>query len=74
MKKNSAADQKGTGNELGEILLYAFLEDILGAPKLFSKVELNAASTPFGKESDSIHLLTWRCVWNDNMPNNLRNI
>ncbi|HBT64639.1 MAG TPA: hypothetical protein DEB10_08280 [Ruminococcaceae bacterium] len=58
MKKNGAADQKGTGNELGEILLYAFLEDVLGAPKLFSKVELNAASTPFGKESDSIHLLS----------------
>lgn len=57
MKKNGAADQKGTGNELGEILLYAFLEEILGAPKIFSKVELNAVSTPFGKESDSVHLL-----------------
>lgn len=55
MKKNGAADQKGTGNELGEILLYAFLEDVLGAPKLFSKVELNAASTPFGKEAKKPH-------------------
>ena len=27
MKKNGVADQKGTGNELGEILLYAFLEE-----------------------------------------------
>ncbi|MGI6051885.1 MAG: DUF1837 domain-containing protein [Bilifractor sp.] len=57
MKKNGSADQKGTGNELGEILLYAFLEDILGAPKLFSKVELNTNPTPFGKECDSVHLL-----------------
>ncbi len=58
MKKNGVADQKGTGNELGEILLYAFLEEKLGAYKLFSKVELNSATTPFGKESDSIHLLS----------------
>ena len=58
MKKNGAADQKGTGNELGEILLYAFLEEKLGVYKLFSKVELNSATTPFGKESDSIHLLS----------------
>lgn len=58
MKKNGAADQKGTGNELGEILLYAFLEEKLGAYKLFSKVELNSAVTPFGKESDSVHLLS----------------
>lgn len=58
MKKNGAADQKGTGNELGEILLYAFLEEKLGAYKIFSKVELNSAATPFGKESDSVHLLS----------------
>lgn len=58
MKKNGASDQKGTGNELGEILLYAFLEEKLGAYKIFSKVELNSAATPFGKESDSVHLLS----------------
>lgn len=58
MKKNGATDQKGTGNELGEILLYAFLEEKLGAYKIFSKVELNSATTPFGKESDSVHLLS----------------
>lgn len=58
MKKSGAADAKGTGNELGEILLYAFMEDILGAPKLFSKVELNASSASFGKSSDAVHLLT----------------
>lgn len=57
MKKNGPPDTKGTGNELGEILLYAFMEDILGAPKLFSKVELNASSASFGKYSDAVHLL-----------------
>ena len=33
-------DDKGAGGELGEILLYLFLEQDMGAPKLFSKVEL----------------------------------
>lgn len=32
MKRNGTANQKGTGNELGEILLYAFLEEKLNAP------------------------------------------
>lgn len=57
MKKNGTANQKGTGNELGEILLYVFLEDKLNAPKIFSKVELNNGATPFGNECDSVHLL-----------------
>ena len=57
MRKNGAANQKGTGNELGEILLYAFLEEKLNAPKIFSKVELNATATSFGKACDSVHLL-----------------
>lgn len=35
-------------------MLYAFLEGVLKAPKIFSKVELNAATTPFGRESDSV--------------------
>ena len=57
MKHNGAANQKGTGNELGEILLYAFLEEKLNAPKIFSKVELNAETTPFGTACDCVHLL-----------------
>lgn len=57
MKKNRTANQKDTENELGEILLYAFLEEKLNAPKIFSKVELTASTTPFGKECDSVHLL-----------------
>ena len=40
MWSSGDADQKGTGNELGEVLIYAFLESVLDAPKIYSKVEL----------------------------------
>lgn len=53
-------DQKGKspdefGNMLGEILLYAFFEEKLNAPKIFSKMELNAQGT--GDVYDGVHLL-----------------
>ena len=54
MLQNGAVDQQGTGNELSVILLYAFLEDVLGAPKLFSKIELSAIDKI---HSDGVHLL-----------------
>ena len=54
MLKNGAIDQKDNGNELGVILLYSFLEDVLGAPKLFSKIELSSINNV---HSDSVHLL-----------------
>ena len=50
------ADQKGTGNELGEVLLYAFLESVLDAPKIYSKVELNRTVRSGNSNCDSIHL------------------
>ena len=43
------------GNMLWEILLYAFFEEKLGAPKIFSKIELNSLSA--GAPYDGIHLL-----------------
>lgn len=43
------------GNMLGEILLYAFFEEKLNAPKIFSKVELNAQQPD--SAYDGIHLL-----------------
>ena len=58
MHKNGTADQKGTGNEVGEILLYAFLESVLGAPKIYSKVELNVTAKSDKSVSDGMHLLT----------------
>lgn len=53
-------DQKGKapdefGNMLGEILLYAFFEEKLDAPKIFSKMELNAQGA--GAVYDGVHLL-----------------
>ena len=56
MCKNGRADEKGTGNELGEILLYAFLEIVLGAPKIYSKVELNSSVKTGVSACDGIHL------------------
>lgn len=57
MHQNGSPDEKGTGNELGEILLYAFLEEKLGAPKIMSKVELNTTVKQYSSKCDSIHLL-----------------
>ena len=57
MKANGKPDEKGTGNELGEMLLFAFLEDGLHAPKLLSKVEISTTASPFGSKSDCVHLL-----------------
>lgn len=46
---------RGVGGELGEILLYIFLEQDLKAPKLFSKVELKTSPEDYVKGSDGIH-------------------
>ena len=45
----------GAGGELGEILLYLFLEQDLQAPKLFSKVELKSSTNDYVKGADGIH-------------------
>ena len=44
--------------ELGEILLYSFLESHLQAPKLLSKLEIKTASNDYVKGSDGVHLLS----------------
>jgi len=58
INKNGGADVKGTGGELGEMLLYAFLEEKLDAPKLMSRVELATDAKQYESTCDSIHLLT----------------
>ena len=55
MRKNGVADQRGTGNELGEIMAFIFLESVLRAPKIYSKVELSKVGGG-GSSSDSIHV------------------
>jgi len=47
----------GAGGELGEILLYLFLEQKLNAPKLLSKIELKTTGNQYIYGSDGIHLL-----------------
>ena len=57
MRKRGAADAKGTGNELGEIMVYAFLEEKLKAHKLLSKIELSTDASQYGSVTDGIHFL-----------------
>lgn len=72
MKENGQPDEKGTGNELGEMLLFTFMEGGLHAPKLLSKVEIKTEAHRFKSKSDSVHLLKKKserrnmlptCVW-----------
>jgi hypothetical protein len=57
MQQNGLPDERGSGNELGEMLVYSFLEGGLHAPKLLSKVEISTSSRYFNSQSDSVHLL-----------------
>lgn len=57
MKENGKPDEKGTGNELGEMLLFTFMEGSLHAPKLLSKVEITTGASQFKSKSDCVHLL-----------------
>ncbi len=43
--------------ELGEILLYCFLDSHLNAPKVFTKLELKTSNNDYIKGSDGVHLL-----------------
>ncbi len=58
MRENGKPDEKGFGNELGEMLVYAFLEGKLKAPKLLSRVELSSELSQYKSVAESIHLLS----------------
>lgn len=56
-----AAGRMGTqdsGQGLGELMLYILLEQVLNAPKVLSKVELNQQAGHTRSRCDAIHLLT----------------
>lgn len=55
LRKITSDKDRGAGGELGEVLLYLFLEQDLKAPKLFSKVELKTSNMDYVKGSDGIH-------------------
>ncbi|QII51333.1 DUF1837 domain-containing protein [Bacillus paralicheniformis] len=48
--------KKNTG-ELGEFLLYCFLEGHLKAPKIFSKLEMKTSASMYVNGSDGVHFL-----------------
>lgn len=50
-------DGKTEGGELGEILLYCFLESHLNAPKILTKLELKTSTQMFVHGADGVHLL-----------------
>lgn len=58
LRKASNPKDKGAGGELGEILLYIFLEQKLNAPKLLSKIELKTVDNQYVFGSDGVHLLS----------------
>ena len=55
--REKGVDIKGTGAELGELLLYVFLEEKLGAPKLMSRIETAVDCEGYHSLPDNIHLL-----------------
>lgn len=55
LRKITSDVDRGAGGELGEVLLYLFLEQDLKAPKLFSKVEFKTNNMDYVKGSDGIH-------------------
>lgn len=58
MRDNGSGDKKGMGNELGEMMIYAFLEGKLSAPKLMSRVELSTDLSQYQSACESIHLFS----------------
>lgn len=57
-------NDKGAGGELGEILLYIFLEQVLNAPKMLSKIELKTTNNQYVFGCDGIHMLKLQDTYN----------
>ena len=55
--RNIKGDKRKEGGELGEILLYCFLEAHLQAPKILTKLELKTSAQMFVNGADGVHLL-----------------
>lgn len=57
MRENGGAEAEGTGSAMSEILVYAFLEEVLNARKILSRAELYNDLSKFKSECKGIHLL-----------------
>lgn len=55
--KDRLRSAKVNEGELGELLLYCFLESHLKAPKLLTKMALKTANNDYVKGTDAVHLL-----------------
>lgn len=54
---NLFRDYTTNKGELGELILYSFLESHLKAPKILSKMRLKTSTNDYVKRSDGIHML-----------------
>lgn len=50
-------DYMNNKGELGELILYSFLESHLGAPKILSKLELKTSTSHYVNGADGVHYL-----------------
>jgi hypothetical protein len=57
LRKVCNADDIWIGEELGNVMLYVFLEQILGAPKLYNKIELAQFGNHNVQNGGGVHLL-----------------
>jgi hypothetical protein len=55
--KNKLRNYNVNDGELGEILLYCFLESHLNAPKILTKLELKTSNNLYVNGADGVHLL-----------------
>lgn len=56
LRQIRANNDNGAGGELGELLLYLFLESCLHAPKLLSKMEIKTTRNQYVYGADGLHL------------------
>lgn len=57
MRKSTKARNISAGETLGEIMVYAVMEEKLNAHKLLSKIELGTDAAQYASEADGIHFL-----------------
>lgn len=57
MRKSAKARNIAVGETLGEIMVYAVMEEKLNAHKLLSKIEFSTDAAQFASEADGIHFL-----------------